>query len=282
MNFLSFYNVLSDINIKLLYYRVMGIPQTVIISTIFYPFSPPAFFATMGENRIDLEHVRPRERRYRKNKGQIYIQLKLLIFLRRKFVMKKLCFIFIIFVISSVGLKSNAESIFSTKTWCKDSLAICWNTSEKWMDEREYFPGVKLILEPSMTHFVQDDIDMFDEDFFKNSLSGSSLGIELGIYKDFIALQLLVMGGFSLKFTEDSDIVEKIKSEDKKVRVNYGVAAGFSFFYSWFAVGVGYLKLNRKDIENPTGGDDKETYTYLKVQPISMLKSGLRQLKGKS
>jgi hypothetical protein len=86
-------------------------------------------------------------------------------------------------------------------------------------------------------------------------------------------------------FDSKSDVINKnlLKTTDRSVQLDGGVAGGFTFFDGIISIGVGYLNYDQRDF-NQSSPDFKWKYTsnyfgYVNIQPISAIRSAIKKIK---
>ena len=170
--------------------------------------------------------------------------------------------------------------VMSSKTWCDDSLTICWDPC------KARFGGVRFIAEPRFgTVFAAGD-DRPKQDAFG---SLALVGLETTAWGGYVAFQVQVVTPGTVTLEETSPLRKEMRlrqpdgtpNTDGTIHVRGGLGLGFSFFDGVFAVGVGYITLDKRDIEQTFAKDygNRKGYIYLNFQPISTLRAGLKRTK---
>lgn len=164
----------------------------------------------------------------------------------------------------------------SSAGWCLDATTYCWDASRS-------LAGLRLVFEPQLGVLFQSGNDKFEDANFR---SLEKIGLETNLIEGLIGLQGMLIYPSTLKFQQDSPLLEKgfIKDEENgQVRVEVGFSFGVTFLDGILAVGYGWVNYDERDFINvdqitSTTSDSPflDGFFYFNVQPIAAIKSALK------
>lgn len=190
---------------------------------------------------------------------------------------------------ADAGSAETRPARLSLKNWCSDLLTFCWRTkAPAWGNDkgqklksflkRAFSPsGIRLILEPSFGRTIQSGPNRFETREFDVL---PAMGVELSWYQAYVSLHLQLIFPTTIEYDQDSPKRDKL--EDKlagRAGVDYGWAAGLSFFDGIIVVGYGRFKLTFRDFKDGMGDDLSEGFVFVNVQPASALRAAFKQAK---
>lgn len=181
---------------------------------------------------------------------------------------------------------------FPASRWCEDSATACW-----WdPDEHEWFNGIRIIADFDVRFLFQGGRNRFVQSGF---LSLSKLAVEVNVYRSWAALQFAIHGPGAIQMDTFSAVRPLLKNRDGVVSSDLGWSVGLSFLDSSLALLWGRMEYDRRyfkdlcpesevqrEIDRRKAGaearcvlstDTRDSYWYLTFQPISAIRSGIKQ-----
>ena len=163
----------------------------------------------------------------------------------------------------------------SARSWCDDSLTVCWNPC------RTFLGGLRFIAEPRLGTVIQGGMSNRVEPEGFGGLT--LLGAEVNLRGAYIAAQgqVIMPGNVTLDEQSPARLENRLNSATGTVHVDVGWGLGLSFFDGVFAAGVGQLYFDKRQFTTPEPGDGHNTYFYINFQPISSLRTALKHVKNR-
>lgn len=189
---------------------------------------------------------------------------------------------------------------FSAASWCEDSGTYCWRGEDK----ARWFNGVRVIGEVDLGWLIQGGRNRFVNEGFTGL---TKVGLEFNVYEGLASIQTVLIAPGSVELDGQSDLVlnrrlasfarppaaagqgtaagAELASQpaapqaDRHVKVDWGFAAGLSFFDGGISTGRGWLFYDRRDIlptlgrPKVTPSESSDSYRYISFQPISSLRA---------
>ena len=165
--------------------------------------------------------------------------------------------------------------LLSTTNWLKDGTTITFSKPEDRNKFKNTFNGLRIIFEPQLARVLQFGSNRFESKIFGGL---DRFGAEINLYKGFVSLQVISIFPSVVQFDERSPIRRFKYSIDPqgKVAVDFGLAAGLSFFDGIIALGYGNLYYARRDFKPHAYYNEtlfRDEFIYIDIQTISAIKA---------
>lgn len=180
-------------------------------------------------------------------------------------------------VVVSIYLRAQ-PGLLSTDNWLKDATTITFSKPEDRDKFKNTFNGIRIIFEPQLARVVQFGSNRFESKIFGGL---DRFGVEINLYKGFVSLQLINIFPSVVQFDQLSPIRKFGYSIDPqgKVAVDFGLAAGLSFFDGIIAIGYGNLFYARRDFKPHAYYNEtlfRDEFIYIDIQAISAIKAAVK------
>lgn len=173
--------------------------------------------------------------------------------------------------------QNDSCGFFSTIYWLKDDFTISFFSEEtKESEIRDYFSGIKLLLEPTIGIIDQGKNANTIEKTFLDKTSNiiPGFGVESNIFKSIISLQIIYVFPTSVQFDDMSDIIKLklLNNSNKTVGVIRGFGFGLSFLNSICSIVWMKLYYDPRDFKNINENLNSSNFIYFNIQPISAVR----------
>lgn len=158
--------------------------------------------------------------------------------------------------------------------WCKDSGTYCW------FPTFPFLSGLRIVGEPKFGYVFaggKADNRISTEGFGRLNV----IGLETNLAGSFLAVQLSVITPGKVTLDEKSPLRTSGRLDNKngEISVDGGLALGLSLMDGIMTLGYGRVRFDKRDIANPVSGEARNEYFYLNLQPISSIRTFVKQRK---
>ncbi|MFL5384437.1 MAG: hypothetical protein ACJ8GN_18095 [Longimicrobiaceae bacterium] len=202
--------------------------------------------------------------------------------------------------VSHAEAQNNREPFrdpFPASRWCEDSGTACWRSP----DESDWFNGIRIIADFDVRFLFQRGRNRFVQTGF---LSLPKLAFEVNLYKSWVAFQIAIRGPGEIEIDSLSATRGVVRGNRGIIPSDIGLSAGFSFLDSSVALLFGRMVYDRRYFTIPkcadraaveaevnrrrtaiapvqasclVAADLRDSYVYLTFQPLSAIRSGIKQ-----
>jgi len=126
----------------------------------------------------------------------------------------------------------------------------------------------------------------------ENITTLSKVGLETNLFKNYVSLQALFIAPSKVQLDEKSllrinastpgNTMPGTKDPEGKLEVDYGFGIGLSFIDGMLAFGYAGIFYDKRDFVNistRSRGEYQNNFFYFNIQPISVVKSLIKELK---